>query len=170
MNAKEQAILTSLHPELRARIDRVLSAMGGRMSPFCGVRSAKEQADLFAQGRKVVWGKDFEVVSHVIINKELVRTNAKPWSSAHNWTPSRAVDCVLNTQIVKANPRKGYTVPDLWDTTAPEAAATWKDYARLVKAEGLVWGGDFKSKSGKPLVDMPHAELPDFRDEKWNVT
>lgn len=36
----------------------------------------------------------------------------------------------------------------------PSADPVWQDIGRAIKAQGLVWGGDFKS-----ITDMPHGEL-----------
>lgn len=62
--------------------------------------------------------------------------------SAHNVVPSMAVDLFRLTLTNGAN----FDAPWYRDTISP-----------IVRASGLIWGGDWKS-----IKDMPHVELPDF--------
>ena len=156
----QEAVRASLHPELAARMARVLAACGGRLVMQCGHRSPKGQAAAYDKGRKVVWSGDWRVMSEIVIDEREIVTNARPMSSPHNFSPSRAVDCVLNTAIVKVTTREG--VLDMWCTKTAEARAAWDAYGDAVEAEGLVWGGNFRRR------DMPHAELLDFRSKQWD--
>jgi peptidoglycan L-alanyl-D-glutamate endopeptidase CwlK len=44
-----------------------------------------------------------------------------------------------------------------WDTSFP-TDAEYRAAAKIAKAEGLTWGGEFKLLSGKPFVDRPHFQ------------
>lgn len=156
---KQTAARDLLHPELAARMARVLAACGGRLVMLSGHRPPKEQAALYDKGRKVVWSGDWRVMSELVVDQSKIVTNARPMSSAHNYSPSRAVDCVLDDTLVKVSIREGR--PDLWCTSTREARKAWADYGAALKAEGLVWGGDWRMR------DLPHAELPDFRAKVW---
>jgi hypothetical protein len=159
--ATQEAVRASLHPELAQRMDRVLKACGGRLVMLSGHRAPAEQARLYEKGRRVVWSADWRPISELIIDRAKIVTNARPMSSAHNYGPSRAVDCVLDPALVVVRERKGR--PDLWETGTPEARAAWDAYGEAVRAEGLVWGGSWKMR------DLPHAELLDFRSKQWDV-
>jgi peptidoglycan L-alanyl-D-glutamate endopeptidase CwlK len=121
-----------LHPELRARVTRVLAEMrrlGHPMRVTDGYRTAAEQARLYAKGRTVPpLGKGYRVT-----NVDGVRT------MSHHQT-GRAIDCAFVTEDGGLS----------WDGRLP-----WARYGALAVAEGLIWGGHFKS-----LVDRPHVELP----------
>jgi hypothetical protein len=62
--------------------------------------------------------------------------------SAHNTAPAMAVDLFRLTQAGGA----AFERPWYSETIAP-----------IAKAAGLIWGGDWKS-----ISDMPHVELPGF--------
>lgn len=157
--AKQNAVLASLHPELAERMGRALAAVGHRLVMLSGHRPPKEQAKLYEKGRRVVWSADWRVMSEAVVDRSKIVTNAVPMSSAHNYDPSRAVDCVLDTELVHVSEREG--IPDMWCTSTREARKAWAEYGAAVKAEGLVWGGDWRMR------DLPHAELESFRDPRW---
>lgn len=159
--AKQNAVLASLRPELAARMERVLKACGGRLVMLSGHRPPAEQAKLYEKGRRVVWSADWRVMSEAVTDRTKIVTNAVPMSSAHNYNPSRAVDCVLDVDKVHVTEREG--VRDAWCTSTDEAKKAWADYGEAVKAEGLVWGGSWRMR------DLPHAELVDFRGKQWNA-
>lgn len=162
LNKRQRAILETLHPALRMRVEHVLEGLEGRLVPLSGHRPPEEQAALFEKGRIVKWGANFAVLEAKVIGK--VVTNAPPFESAHNFSPSRAVDCVLNHRVVKVAEREwqGKMWPDLWDTKSKDAIAAWEDYGIHAKDVGLVWGGHWKMK------DRPHVELPDFSSSTWD--
>ena len=159
MTPKQTALIEQCHPELQARIGRVLEAMGGRMVPISAYRPPAEQARLYERGRRVVWSADWRILSEAVVDRKRIVTHAAPMQSAHNFGPARAIDCVLNTALVDVTEREG--VPDAWCTSTKQAAETWAEFGRLVVEHGLVWGGGWKMR------DMPHAELPDFRGKQW---
>lgn len=159
MTPKQEALLAQCHPELRARIAKVLAAQGGRMVPLSAFRAPAEQARLYDHGRRVVWSGDWRILSESVIDRKRIVTHAAPMQSAHNFSPARAIDCVLNTALVDVTEREG--VPDAWCTTTKQAADTWREFGALVVKHGLVWGGGWKMR------DMPHAELPDFKSKQW---
>lgn len=69
--------------------------------------------------------------------------------SAHNTEPARAVDMFRITQAGGAT----FEAPWYREVMAP-----------VVRASGLVWGGDWKS-----IKDMPHVEMPGFIPSKVKV-
>lgn len=160
MTPKQLALLDQCHPELRARMTEILERLGGRMVPISAHRPPSEQARLYEKGRRVVWANDWRILSEAVIDRKRIVTHAPPMQSAHNYSPSRAVDCVLNTALVDVGLREG--VRDAWDTTSKQAVETWAEYGSLVVAKGLIWGGGWKMR------DMPHSELLDFRGKQWD--
>jgi hypothetical protein len=160
MTPKQLALMEQLHPELRARMTEILERLGGRMVPISAHRPPSEQAKLYEKGRRVTWANDWRILNEAVVDRKRIVTHAPPMQSAHNYSPSRAIDCVLNTAIVDVGLREG--VRDAWDTTTKQAVETWAEYGSLVVAKGLVWGGGWKMR------DMPHAELLDFRGKQWD--
>lgn len=79
-------------------------------------------------------------------------SKAKFGQSAHNYTPSLAIDIVPYPVPVN---KKGE-----WDSKSKK----WDDLALIVKSIAdekgirITWGGDFKS-----IVDKPHWELTDWK-------
>jgi hypothetical protein len=157
--ATQAAVLASLHPELALRMTRVLASLGGRLVMQSGHRPPAEQAKLYDRGRKVVWSADWRVMQEIVVDRAKIVTFARPMSSAHNFSPSRAVDCVLDTTVVEVTQREGRL--DMWCTATCDAREAWADYGAAVRSEGLVWGGDWRMR------DLPHAELPAFLDPRW---
>lgn len=168
LNAKQLAIMTQLHPALKGRMTHVLEVVEGRFVPLAGYRSNEEQAKLYEKGRTVVWGPDWTIVSEVVTAKKSIVTNAPPGKTAHNFSPARGVDCVLNPAVIGADKLStttfaGKTYPNLWDTKSPAAVEAWRDFAKAVKDTGLVWGGDWRMR------DMPHCELVRFASSEWDL-
>jgi hypothetical protein len=160
MTPKQLALLEQCHPELRARMTEILERLGGRMVPISAHRPPSEQARLYEKGRRVTWANDWRILNEAVVDRKRIVTHAPPMQSAHNYSPSRAIDCVLNTALVDVGLREG--VRDAWDTTSKQAVETWAEYGSLVVAKGLIWGGGWKMR------DMPHAELLDFRGKQWD--
>ncbi len=163
----QAAIVAQLHPALRLRLEHILAGLEGRLVPFAGHRKPEEQARLYEKGRTVVWGEGWSIVDQAIVDKKKVVTYAPPFKSAHNFSPARACDCVLNPAAFPAGlavvEHAGRKYPNLWDTKTPEAKAAWEDYGIHAREVGLVWGGDWKMK------DLPHVELPNFASDEWNT-
>jgi hypothetical protein len=161
MTPKQNALLEQCHPVLLERISVVLGRLGGRMVPISAHRSPGQQAAIYQFGRtRIAWAPDWSILSGgEVIKGQRTRTKAAPMQSAHNFDPARAIDCVLNTALVDVGERDG--VADAWCTSTKQAADTWREYGALVVEVGLVWGGSWKMR------DMPHAELPEFRSERW---
>jgi peptidoglycan L-alanyl-D-glutamate endopeptidase CwlK len=120
-----------LHPALVSRVRRILAQLEREGTPMLvtdGFRTVAEQQALYAKGRtKPPLGQSYRVT-----NIDGVRT-----VSRHQ--EGRAVDCafLVNGKLS-------------WKGTLP-----WPRYGALAEAEGLVWGGRWKS-----LPDRPHVELP----------
>lgn len=124
--------LVGVHPELAARVLRVLAAMealGFPMMITAGVRSAAQQKALWDQGRS----KPGPIVTYLDGVKKKSNHQAKEDGLGY------AVDAVF---LVDGKPS--------WDLQLP-----WSAYGAAAKALGLVWGGDWKMR------DYPHVEFKD---------
>ena len=128
------ADLFGVHPTLVTKIARVLDRMraaGHPMRVCQGLRTVAMQAALYQQGRTVP-GKR-------VTNADGVRK-------------------LSNHQAKEDGPYRGYgcAVDCCFATGDPFGEAQpWRLYGEAVRAEGLVWGGDWVR-----FVDRPHAELP----------
>jgi peptidoglycan L-alanyl-D-glutamate endopeptidase CwlK len=131
--------LVGVHPELIERVARILAAMDKAGHPMVvtdGVRSSEEQRRLYAQGRTVA-GR--------------IVTNADGFQHRSNHqvrlppSPFAGYGCAVDLAFLDERGRP------TWDLRLP-----WATFGAAVKAEGLTWGGDWKT-----LRDMPHVELPD---------
>lgn len=122
--------LVGVHPELVARVLKVLKAMealGFPMMVTSGLRTAEEQAKLYAQGRTAPGKK--------VTNIDGVRKKSNHQAREDGF--GHAVDCAF---VVDGKPS--------WNERLP-----WAAYGACAKALGLKWGGDWRS-----LRDMPHLE------------
>lgn len=121
----------SLHPELEKKVQMILSAMdtlGFPMRVTQGVRTAEEQAELFAQGRTKP-GK-------IVTNCDGVLKRSRHQVASDGW--GHAVDCAFLTN----------GMPD-WSLSLP-----WRLYGEMGKALGLTWGGDWKTLVDRPHLEM----------------
>lgn len=121
-----------LHPELKKRIEKVLTAMeslGFPMKIVQGVRTSEYQNTLYQIGRR---GKQGE---KIVTNADGFNVKSNHQKKADGF--GHAVDCafIVNNEVV-------------WDDNLP-----WETYGSCCKAVGLRWGikiGDW--------IDRPHAE------------
>ncbi|WP_412030200.1 M15 family metallopeptidase [Deinococcus yunweiensis] len=146
LNATPGVTLSAVSPQLVSRMDTMLgtfTAPGGLVPIITqGIRTAEEQAALYAKGRTVPGPNATKArpLGDIV-------TNAKPGESNHE--DGDAVD------ISWMDPRTGKVLPG----TDPRALAAWKALGAQAPRYGLRWGGTFKSADGKPLVDMYHFEV-----------
>jgi peptidoglycan L-alanyl-D-glutamate endopeptidase CwlK len=134
--------IKTLHPKLvdeaGSIYDEICASLKGRaMCRFSHtLRTFKEQADLFAQGRT----KPGKIV-----------TKANAGLSMHNY--GLAVDIVL---IVDKDGNGSYESAS-WDTKADfdgDRKSDWMEVVDVFKQYGWTWGGDWK------FYDAPHFEKP----------
>jgi len=131
--------IDTLEPDFKAVmqdiIKQVSEATGLNWIVVSARRTMKEQGDLYAQGRTKP-GKKV--------------TNATPGSSAHNF--GLGCDCA---PLCAGNDH------EIW-WSAP--SGFWEAYGAICEANGMTWGGDFKT-----ITDNPHCEHPRWHDEqdKW---
>jgi peptidoglycan LD-endopeptidase CwlK len=121
-----------LHPELRARVERLLAAiaiLGHPIRVTSGYRTVEEQAALYAQGRTTP-------------GAIVTRVDGRRTLSQHQ--RGRAVDCAFVDGLGAVT----------WDDRAP-----WELYGRMAQAVGLVWGGAWKSFQDRPHVELPSTIL-----------
>ena len=123
--------LRGCHPELRARVQRVLAAFlaqGQVLVITQGVRSAAQQQALYAQGR---------------------------------FKPGKIVtNCDGVTRLSAHQPKAdgyGYAVDVAWRNVKGEVTweGPWDRLGTLAAAHGLIWGGAWTM-----FPDRPHLELP----------
>jgi len=129
MDKRSEAQLATVFPGLATLVRNAaeaLAAEGTFLLVVSGLRTAAEQAALYAQGRT----KPGPIV-----------TKAKAGFSMHNY--GLAVDVVpyLSGPTGKLN----------WTVNTPQFQAM----VAALKAQGLVWGGDWKS-----FPDYPHFQMP----------
>lgn len=125
--------LEGVHPRLVAAITRVMYAMnelGFAMLVTDGVRTTEQQQALYRQGRGAP-GK-------IVTNCDGIRSKSNHQAKADGF--GHAVDLAF---LVNGKPS--------WDEAMP-----WDLYGAMVRSQGLIWGGDWKTA----LRDRPHAELP----------
>lgn len=118
--------VSKIHPYLRFKLEKFLKECEKNKKYIivtCGYRSAKEQNNLYAQGRT----KAGSVV-----------TNAKGGDSQHNW--GIAFDIAMNYDVDED--RK--IIDDTWNVKG------FNEVAKLAKKFGLAWGGDWKSIKDRP--------------------
>ena len=146
MADSSQQIINSLHPLIREDASAIFNecnqALTGRakMQFNFGLRTEKQQNDLYALGRTVVnpTGKSPSKPMGNIV------TNAKAWQSIHNF--GLALDMVLFVD------NKTYK----WDTLVDydgDGVADWMECVKIFKAHDWEWGGDWAK-----FKDEPHFQ------------
>ena len=137
--------LDHLYPDFASKVRDILD----ELSAWCavhwpghtaalaeGYRSARRQAVLYNLGRTV---RNPDGASAAKPLGDIV-TDKNGTTNPSNHQSALACDIV-------AHGKGGLT----WDCPA----AFWQYYGHLVRAQGLVWGGSWKT-----LVDLPHCEMP----------
>jgi peptidoglycan L-alanyl-D-glutamate endopeptidase CwlK len=135
------ARINTLHPLLRAEAQQLIEKAEAGLPLYLairvtqGYRTFAEQKALYDQGRRTPGN---------------IVTNASPGSSYHNY--GLALDFVI---LYDKDKNGTYDVMS-WDTVKDEdkdGISDWFEIAKIFKAAGWTWGGDFKS-----IVDKPHVE------------
>lgn len=122
--------LVGVHPDLVAKVLKVLKAMealGFPMMVTSGLRTAEEQARLYAQGRTAPGKK--------VTNVDGVRKKSNHQAREDGF--GHAVDCAF---VVDGKPS--------WNERLP-----WAAYGACAKALGLTWGGDWRSLRDMPHLE-----------------
>lgn len=139
--------IDELHPSVRSEVEIIINecnqALTGRAKVRItqGLRTFKEQDDLYAQGRSKP-GKKV--------------TNAKGGQSIHNY--GFAVDICL---IIDGKTASWDTAKD-WDN---DQIADWQECVNIFKKHNWNWGGDWKT-----FKDLPHFDKKGFEDWKVLLT
>jgi peptidoglycan L-alanyl-D-glutamate endopeptidase CwlK len=129
--------LHGVHPDLAAKVTRILDAMerlGFPMMVTEGLRTTERQQALYAQGR-IAPGKIVTFTDGVV-----KKSNHQAKADGFGY----AVDCVFLVDIDGDGPDD-----PSWAERHP-----WTLYGVMAEALGLRWGGRFKT-----LVDRPHVEM-----------
>jgi len=149
--------LKSLIPEMEIKVKQVKEYCennGVNVLIYCTLRSLEEQAILFRKSHdwKYIsekidkledrgFGFLADIIEKVGPQEEIHPiTNAAPGESFHAY--GEAFDAV---PTIAGKPMWRYE----------DYKHGWDIYAKAIKENGLVWGGDFKSN----FKDMPHAQL-----------
>lgn len=139
---QSRRIVKGLYPGIQPIAFRILQDVkkvsGKSLNVVQGIRSMSTQLSLYSQGRKLVDGR------WIIVDPGKIVTNARPGMSYHCY--GLAFDVAWAGQD-----------PYLQKLTKEEQTAFWADYGKMVNANGMHWGGDFKLSNG--AHDLPHAEL-----------
>ena len=138
-----QTDLNLLYPKFKLKVESLLTAAknsGLQVNVYESFRYLVRQAELLDQGRPFPWAVSASTLPKV--------TSAFPGEGLHSY--GLAVDIIFN----KAT---GYAHG--WDSKHP-----WAALGKLGEAEGLTWGGTFKS------FDGPHFEyrIPQGFDLKYH--
>lgn len=139
--------INQLHPSLRALAlktwEQADAALTGRAMPRVtyGLRTFKEQQDLFNLGRTVK-NPDGLKASKPMGN---IVTNARAGQSIHNY--GLALDFAL---IIDGKEASWNTIKDF----DGDGIADWMEVVNVFKANGWEWGGDWKS-----FKDGPHFQF-----------
>jgi peptidoglycan L-alanyl-D-glutamate endopeptidase CwlK len=121
--------LDGLHPELVRKVNQILAAMdalGFPMKVVQALRSAEEQAALFAQGRTT----DGKIVTNAD------GYNIKSNHQRHDDGYGHAADLA-------------FAGPDPFAESHP-----WSLYGNMVLAVGLVWGGNWAKFPDRPHCEL----------------
>lgn len=143
MDKATQQRIEKLHPFVREEITKIIQECDKQLTGRAkiritqGLRTVKEQNDLYAIGRTVP-GKKV--------------TNAKGGQSIHNY--GFAVDICL---IIDGKTASWDTVKD-WDN---DTISDWYECVRIFAKHGWEWGGNWKK-----FKDLPHFDKRGYNDWK----
>lgn len=135
----DRAVL--LHPKVRAEVIKIIeTAEDGfptniKIRIVQGLRTIKEQNDLYAKGRTKPGPKV---------------TNAKGGSSYHNY------GLAIDFAIMYDKDNNGSFEELSWNTTKDgdkDGIVDWQEVVKAFKAQGWDWGGDFRT-----FIDYPHCQ------------
>lgn len=129
--------IAQLHPVARLKVTLAVQKANARLTGNAqvrivqGLRTFAYQDKLYAQGRTTPGN---------------IVTNARGGQSIHNYALAVDFALLVNGKVIEWNTIKDYDGDGLAD---------WTEVVITFKAEGFMWGGDWKGK----LVDRPHFEL-----------
>lgn len=138
-----------LHPKVRSEVEyiyraQIVPALTGRA--ICRfaytLRTFKEQADLYAQGRTKLFDQRGNRLGKV--------TNAKAGQSIHNYGLALDIVLLVNNDSDKIFETLSYETTIDYDK---DRKADWMEVTNILKANGWEWGGDWKS-----FKDVPHFQ------------
>lgn len=135
MTERDKKRLIGVHPTLTDAIERILDVMEAEGAPMFvvqGVRTAEQQAELYAQGRTKPGG--------IVTNKDgyHFRSDHQPKDDGYGY----AVDCAF----VGKQP---------FDPRHP-----WQTYGEQVEGWGLIWGGRWSHPVDSVHAEMPEPKRP----------
>ncbi len=131
MTDRDRQRLVGVHPDLVAALRRVFDEMDAERAPMFvvqGVRTADEQARLYAKGRTTP--------GPIVTMKDGVRYRSNHQPLADGW--GHAVDCA-------------FIGPQPFDLRWP-----WEQYGEALETLGLVWGGRWSHPHDAPHAELPY--------------
>ena len=152
MDTPTQNRIAQLHPSVRTEVTQIIQAcdqaLTGRAKVRItqGLRTFKEQDDLFALGRTRV-NPQGKTAKKPLGNRV---TQAKGGQSVHNY--GFAVDICL---IIDGKTASWDTAKD-WDN---DTVADWYECVKIFAKFGWEWGGNWKN-----FKDFPHFEKKGFNN------
>lgn len=152
MDTTTQNRIAKLHPSVREEVTKIIqecnTALTGRAKVRItqGLRTFKEQVDLFALGRTRV-NPQGKTAKKPLGNRV---TQAKGGQSVHNY--GFAVDICL---IIDGKTASWDTAKD-WDN---DTVADWYECVKIFAKFGWEWGGNWKN-----FKDFPHFEKKGFNN------
>ena len=152
MDTPTQNRIAQLHPSVRAEVTQIIQAcdqaLTGRAKVRItqGLRTFKEQDDLFALGRTRI-NPQGKTAKKPLGNRV---TQAKGGQSVHNY--GFAVDICL---IIDGKTASWDTAKD-WDN---DTVADWYECVKIFAKFGWEWGGNWKN-----FKDFPHFEKKGFNN------
>ena len=152
MDTPTQNRIAQLHPSVRAEVTQIIQACDQALTRRAkvritqGLRTFKEQDDLFALGRTRV-NPQGKTAKKPLGNRV---TQAKGGQSVHNY--GFAVDICL---IIDGKTASWDTAKD-WDN---DTVADWYECVKIFAKFGWEWGGNWKN-----FKDFPHFEKKGFNN------
>lgn len=138
MTERDRERLIGVHPDLSRRVHQILNIMEQFQHPMfvvSGVRTAAEQAVLFAQGRSKPGA--------IVTNADGIRRKSNHQTKADGW--GHAVDLA-------------FVGPKPFADEHP-----WDAYGLLAQALGLAWGGGWAKFPDRPHLEWPESDSKELK-------
>lgn len=150
MDDATQKRIAKLHPSVRNEVTQIIKecdiALTGRakIRVSQGLRTFKEQEDLYALGRTKV-NPNGKTSRKPMGNKV---TNAKAGQSIHNYGFALDIVLIIDGKIADWNTKTD------WDN---DQVADWYECVKIFAKHGWEWGGNWKT-----FKDLPHFDKRGF--------
>jgi len=133
MTDRDRQRLVGVHPDLVTAISAIFDEMDAEQAPMfvvAGLRTAAQQAVLYAQGRSTP--------GQIVTYKDGITHPSNHQAHADGF--GHAVDCA-------------FIGPQPFDPRHP-----WEKYGEAVEAHGLLWGARFIGLDDRPHAELPDTK------------